>query len=70
MNCNSLIFMGMHLPWYASGLTKKAFIFPIRHGGKSPGALTSERNGNYRHSYYTAEAIAERRRLSAAFREC
>ena len=31
------------------------------HGGKSPGAPTGENNGNYRHGFYTKEAIAERR---------
>jgi hypothetical protein len=31
------------------------------HGGKSPGAPTGERNGNYRHGGRTAEAIAAKR---------
>jgi hypothetical protein len=30
------------------------------HGGKSPGAPTGERNGNYRNGMYTKEAIANR----------
>jgi hypothetical protein len=30
------------------------------HGGKSPGAPTGERNGNYRHGMYTQKAIADR----------
>jgi hypothetical protein len=30
------------------------------HGGKSPGAPTGKRNGNYRHGMYTQEAIADR----------
>ncbi len=31
------------------------------HGGKSPGAPTGERNGNYRHGFYTKEAKSDRR---------
>ncbi len=31
------------------------------HGGKSPGAPTVKRNGNYRHGMYTKKAIADRR---------
>jgi hypothetical protein len=31
------------------------------HGGKSPGAPTGERNGNYRHGGRTAEVIAAKR---------
>jgi hypothetical protein len=30
------------------------------HGGKSPGAPTGERNGNYRNGMYTKKAIADR----------
>ena len=39
------------------------------HGGAhGSGAPTGERNGNYRHGYYTAEAMAERRALTALIR--
>lgn len=40
------------------------------HGGASPGAPTGQRNGNYRHGRYTAEALAERRRLAELLRLC
>lgn len=39
------------------------------HGGTSPGAPKGPRNGNYRHGFYTNEAIAERRRVSAFIKE-
>jgi hypothetical protein len=40
------------------------------HGGaKGSGAPKGERNGHYRHGFYTAEAIAERRALKALIRE-
>jgi hypothetical protein len=40
------------------------------HGGAhGSGAPKGERNGNYRHGYYTAEAIAERRALLALIRD-
>ena len=38
------------------------------HGGKSTGAPTGERNGNYKHGHYTKEAIAERRVISELLR--
>ena len=34
------------------------------HGGASPGAPRGERNGNYRHGRYTAEAINWRRDIN------
>ena len=38
------------------------------HGGAAgSGAPKGERNGNYRHGFYTAEAIAERRGLKLSF---
>ncbi len=37
------------------------------HGGKSPGAPRGNSNA-YRHGRYTAEAIAERRRIAALLR--
>ncbi len=40
------------------------------HGGKSTGAPKGKANGNYRHGYYTTEAIAERRELRALIQEC
>ncbi|WP_322096788.1 HGGxSTG domain-containing protein [Paramagnetospirillum marisnigri] len=40
------------------------------HGGKSTGAPKGKANGNYRHGYYTAEAIAERRELRTLIQEC
>ena len=39
------------------------------HGGApGSGAPRGERNGNYRHGFYTAEAIAERRAVRALIR--
>jgi hypothetical protein len=38
------------------------------HGARG-GAPTGEHNGNYRHGLWTAEAIAERRRLMEFIRE-
>ena len=37
------------------------------HGGKSPGARPGNRNA-FKHGYYTAEAIAERRRVRELLR--
>jgi hypothetical protein len=31
------------------------------HGGLSTGAPSGEENGNFRHGYWTAEAVEERR---------
>jgi hypothetical protein len=47
---------------------------PVRrcrmHGGAhGSGAPKGNRNGNYRHGFYTAEAIAERRALRALVRK-
>ena len=40
------------------------------HGGAhGSGAPTGKRNGNYRHGFYTAKAIAERRVLTALIRD-
>jgi hypothetical protein len=40
------------------------------HGGaQGSGAPKGERNGHYRHGFYTAEAIAERQALRALIRE-
>jgi hypothetical protein len=40
------------------------------HGGAyGSGAPKGERNGNYRHGFYTAEAVAERRALRALVRK-
>lgn len=39
------------------------------HGGKSPGAPSGARNGNFRHGGYTREAMAERRRVQWLLRE-
>jgi hypothetical protein len=40
------------------------------HGGAhGSGAPKGERNGNYRHGFYTAEAIAERRVLRTLVRK-
>lgn len=40
------------------------------HGGApGSGAPSGERNGMYRHGYYTCEAIAERRVLRQALRD-
>ncbi len=40
------------------------------HGGANgTGAPKGERNGHYRHGFYTAEAIAERQALRALIRE-
>jgi hypothetical protein len=40
------------------------------HGGaQGSGAPNGERNGHYRHGFYTAEAIAERQALRALIRE-
>ena len=40
------------------------------HGGaKGSGAPSGPRNGNYKTGFWTKEAIAERRRLSALLRE-
>jgi hypothetical protein len=40
------------------------------HGGApGTGAPKGERNGNYRHGFYTAEAMAERRALRELLRE-
>ena len=40
------------------------------HGGAhGSGAPKGERNGNYRHGFYTAEAITERRALAAMIRD-
>ena len=40
------------------------------HGGaKGSGAPKGERDGHYRHGFYTAEAIAERQALKALIRE-
>ena len=39
------------------------------HGGASPGAPSGERNGNYKHGRFTAEAIESRRGLNALIRE-
>jgi hypothetical protein len=40
------------------------------HGGAyGSGAPRGKRNGNYRHGFYTAEAIAERRAVRALIRE-
>jgi hypothetical protein len=40
------------------------------HGGaKGSGAPKGERNGHYRHGFYTAGAIAERQALKALIRE-
>ena len=40
------------------------------HGGAhGSGAPRGKRNGNYRHGYYTAEAMAERRALRALIRD-
>jgi hypothetical protein len=38
------------------------------HGGKAPGAAKGNSNA-LRHGHYTAEAVAERRRLKALLRE-
>ena len=40
------------------------------HGGKSPGAPCGEGNGNYRHGFYTKEAIAARRDTAELIRSC
>ncbi len=41
------------------------------HGGaKGSGAPSGPANGNYRTGFWTKEAIAERRRLSALLRAC
>jgi hypothetical protein len=40
----------------------------IHGGAPGSGAPKGERNGNYRHGYYTAEAMAERRALMALIR--
>ncbi len=41
------------------------------HGGaKGSGAPTGERNGNYRHGYYTKEALADRRDTAELIRSC
>jgi hypothetical protein len=39
------------------------------HGGKSPGAPTGERNGNYRHGGRTKEAIAAKREARGVRRQ-
>jgi glucans biosynthesis protein len=40
------------------------------HGGaQGSGAPKGTRNGNYRHGFYTAEAVAERRVLKALIRK-
>ncbi len=39
------------------------------HGGTSPGAPKGPLNGAYKHGYYTNEAIAERRQMSAFIRD-
>jgi hypothetical protein len=40
------------------------------HGGaRGSGAPRGERNGNYRHGYYTADAIAERQVVRALIRK-
>jgi hypothetical protein len=39
------------------------------HGGKSPGAPTGERNGNYRHGMYTQKAIADRRYVQGLIKQ-
>jgi hypothetical protein len=39
------------------------------HGGASTGAPRGERNGPYKTGFYTADAIAERRRIRALIRE-
>lgn len=38
------------------------------HGGKSPGAPKGNRN-SWRHGYYSADAIADRRALRATLRQ-
>ena len=38
------------------------------HGGKSPGAPKGNRNG-WKHGYWSAEAIADRRALNALIKE-
>ena len=39
------------------------------HGGTSPGAPKGPLNGNYRHGFYTNDAIAERRQMSEFIKE-
>jgi hypothetical protein len=40
------------------------------HGGApGSGAPRGERNGNYQHGFYTAEAMAERREVRALLRK-
>ena len=39
------------------------------HGGKSPGAPKGQRNGNYKHGFYTNEEIAFRRQMFVFIRE-
>ena len=40
------------------------------HGGTNPGAPTGKGNGNYRHGFYTKEAIADRRDTAELIRAC
>lgn len=40
-----------------------------RHHGAGGGAPKGERNGNYKTGYFTREAVAERRMLSAFLKE-
>ena len=39
------------------------------HGGTSPGAPTGQRNGNYKHGYWTKAEIDLRREMSEFVRE-
>jgi len=41
----------------------------MHEGAHGSGAPKGERNGNYRHGFYTAEAIAERRAVTALIRK-
>ena len=41
----------------------------MHEGAHGSGAPKGERNGNYRYGFYTAEAIAERRAVTALIRK-